>query len=51
MHSWLNIDTLLSSDDSQPHRIQSKKPQQRWGQACVVAHNKIYIIGGYEGKI
>jgi hypothetical protein len=26
------------------------KPQQRWGQSCVSANNKAYIIGGYEGQ-
>jgi hypothetical protein len=26
------------------------RPAKRWGQASVAAHNKLYIIGGYEGK-
>lgn len=52
MYSWLNIDTLLQCEDnqSQSQRNSFKKPQKRWGQSCVAAHNKVYIIGGYEGN-
>lgn len=25
-------------------------PVERWGHASVAAHNKMYIIGGYQGN-
>ena len=48
---WLNIDTLRNIEDpiSTQYQHQRTKPTQRWGQACVNAHNKLFIIGGYEG--
>lgn len=50
---WLNIDQLKTSVDS-PSSLElqeTSKPQQRWGQSCVSANNRIYIISGYEGKL
>jgi hypothetical protein len=46
---WINIDTLKSNDASASHSSNTK-PTNRWGQACVNANNRLYIIGGYEGN-
>ncbi|CDW71485.1 kelch repeat [Stylonychia lemnae] len=47
---WINPDQLRNTDDSISHNQSSVKPAKRWGQSCVAAHNKLYIIGGYEGS-
>jgi len=48
---WLNVDQLKGSVDCpSPNLASNSQPQPRWGQTCVSANNRIYIIGGYEGK-
>jgi hypothetical protein len=61
---WLNLDQVLGiennnspADSSSNQNSQSSqadlsnpKPAKRWGQASVTAYNRLYIIGGYEGK-
>lgn len=63
MH-WLSLDTYLNNSepasprqqDQRPRNMQNSsgpqemRPQKRWGQAAVSAHNRLYIIGGYEGN-
>ena len=47
---WTNTDSLRNSNDDHSHHANSQqRPAKRWGQSCVAAHNKLYIIGGYEG--
>ena len=48
---WINSDSLTNSGDDHNHSsdIVKTRPAKRWGQSCVTAYNKLYIIGGYEG--
>ena len=53
---WQNLSELSQAYANQ-HSIQSKSkeiddpmPVKRWGHASVAAHNKMYIIGGYQGN-
>ena len=43
---WISADSLRNIDNGRDN----VDPKQRWGQSCVQAHNKLYIIGGYDGK-
>ena len=53
---WLNLDVLKGTpeDHIEQNSLTSRKnakPAKRWGQAAVHANNRLYIIGGYEGKL
>ena len=63
---WLNLDVLKGTSEQVAVGEQSgaggtasatasasrknARPAKRWGQAAVHANNRLYIIGGYEGR-
>jgi hypothetical protein len=53
---WQNLSELSQayvkqqSKQSNPKETEPSMPVERWGHASVAAHNKMYIIGGYQGN-
>jgi len=51
---WQNLSELSQAYANQQNKPNSSQDNlmrvERWGHASVAAHNKMYIIGGYQGN-
>lgn len=50
---WSNIQELAKANQRSaiPTELEPlEEPQPRWGHASAVAHNKMFILGGYQGN-